>query len=116
MTFPSFNFWKAIETLGEEMLDLNFPNKVSGASVVSDFCSFSSPEDALPPSFQSAPCALVVPAGPENSASAELVKAECCCFSSQKDALPASFTSALCVVLVPAAPADSFPIPNVSLT
>ena len=65
--FASFNFWKAKETFCEGRLDLNLLNKVSAVSLDADCWEFSSPDEALLPSFPSAPCLAEVPLNSDDS-------------------------------------------------
>lgn len=68
VTFASFNFWKAKETFWEGRLDLNLLNKVSAVPLDAACWYFSSPdEEALVPSFISAPCLADVPLNSEDS-------------------------------------------------
>ena len=68
VTFASFNFSKARETLGDaaETLDLNLPNNVSAAPLDPDFWRSSSPDEQLP-FFTPATDSADVPADSENS-------------------------------------------------
>jgi len=65
--FASFNFWKAAEIFGEEIVDLNFPNNESVALLDPDCWVCSSWDDVLFSPFTSAPCLVEESVDPEDS-------------------------------------------------
>ena len=56
--FTSFNFWKAVETFGDDMVDLNLPNIESEALLDPNFwlCSSSGDVCVCVPCFALASC------------------------------------------------------------